>query len=72
MSNINGQPTLSLAPVNYLQDNNSDGLTIENSLNFSNFATPAYLIDSYLTYLSGQMQAGIMEKANINQQRNFR
>ena len=72
MSNINGQPTLSLAPVNYLQDNSSDGLTIGNSLNFSNFASPAYLIDSYLTYLSSQMQAGVMEKSTINQQRHFR
>jgi len=72
MSNINGQPTLSFAPVNYLQRNTNNAVTIENSLNFSNFASPAYLIDSYLTYLSSQMQAGIMEKSNIRESRNTR
>ena len=72
LSNINGQPVTVLTPVNYLQENKGNGITIENSLSFSEFVAPAYMTDQYLTFLSSQMQSSLMEKSAINSNRYLR
>lgn len=64
-ASVVGNPVITLAPINYLQDvgNDKNAITIENRIDFDNFPHLPYSTDGYLTYLSGQMAQGQMLKS---------
>ena len=71
-ASVVGNPVITLAPINYLQDvsNDRNAITIENRIDFDNFPHLPYSTDGYLTYLSGQMAQGQMLKSASSRMNN--
>lgn len=71
-ASVIGNPVITLAPINYLQDvaDNKKAITIENRIDFDNFPHLPYTTDGYLTYLSSQMAQGQMLKSASSKMNN--
>lgn len=71
-ASVIGNPVITLAPINYLQDvsNEKNAITIENRIDFDNFPHLPYTTDGYLTYLSSQMAQGQMLKSSTSKMHN--
>lgn len=71
-ASVIGNPVITLAPINYLQDvaDNKKAITIENRIDFDNFPHLPYTTDGYLTYLSNQMAQGQMLKSASSKMNN--
>ena len=73
LTNMSGEPVMSLAPVNYLQSTTDGSLSIsiDNRIDFSSFPTVAVKVDKYFQFLAGQNQAAILNRNLIHKENYF-
>ena len=73
LTNMSGEPVMSLASVNYLQSTTDGSLSIsiDNRIDFSAFPTVALKVDKYFQFLAGQNQAAILNRNLIHKENYF-